>query len=185
MHLNKTVAIINIESGNEEALRQMLEYFGYTVVMYGIGRPQHFIEILEGKMLTNFDFIVISCHGEDGEIVMPELAEYIYYPDEPRGNFGFNEISKYLALKNTCIINTGYTTGDENLAKAFAKNNNTYIAPTDYIEGDSTLMFAVLFFYYLCANIHKLDVEAAYKKASSLDSETNLYIMETNPCPTP
>ena len=184
MHLNKTVAIINIESGNEEALRQMLEYFGYTVVMYEVGRPQHFIDLLAGKLLTKFDFIVISCHGEDGEIIMPELGEDIYYPDEPRGNFGFNEINKYLTWKDTCIISIGCTTGDENLAKAFAKNNNTYIAPTDYIEGDSTLMFAVLFFYYLCSDIHKLDIEAGYKKASSLDSETNYYIMETNPCPT-
>ena len=182
MHMKKNVAIICIEGGNDEALRQALEYFGYLVVMYKVGRPQHFIDILSGKTIMPFDYMIISCHGEhdkqNGEIVMPELGEDIYFPDEPRGNFGLNEIDKYLTLKDTCIICTGCATGHEDMAKAFAKNNNIYIAPNDYIEGDSDLVFVVLLFYYLCSNIHGLDIETAYKKASLLDSETSLYILK-------
>ena len=177
MHLKKTVAIIGIEgNGCGGGLRHVLESFGYLVVMYWVGRPQHFIDILAGKMITKFDFIVIKCHGDDGDIIMPELAEHIYFPDEPRGNFGFNEINKYLALEDTCIINTGCSTGVETMAKAFVKNNNIYIAPNNDIEGDSGLVFVVLFFYYLSSK-YDLDIETAHKKASSLDSETNLYVL--------
>jgi len=177
--MKKTVALIWIEGGEEEILRQTLEYFGYLVLSYKIGRPQHFIDILAGNTSITFDYVIICCHGEDGEIsTMPKLGEDIYFPDEPRGNFGSKEIEKYLSLKDTCIINTGCTTGGcEEMVKAFAKNNNTYIAPNDYIEGDSGLTFVILFFYYLCSNIHGFDIESAYTKASSLDSETNLYVL--------
>ena len=174
----KTVAIVEIEGGGEaEALRQSLENFGYLVVMYGVGRPQHLIDILAGKTIAKFDFIIISCHGEEnGEIIMPELSEDIYFPDEPRGNFGFSEINKYLDLKDTCIIGSGCSLGHEDMARAFAKNNNIYIAPTDEIEGNSALIFVVLFFYYHSSQCG-FDIESAYKKASSLDAETNLYIL--------
>ena len=174
MHMNKTVAIISIEGGLGDELRCVLEYYGYLVVMHYTGRPQRFIELLQGKMITKFDFIIIDCHGDDGDIIMQELHESIYFPDEPRGNFGINEINKYLSWKDTCIINIGCSTGVEKMAKAFVKNNNIYIAPNDDIEGDSDLVFVVLFFYYLTRGF---DIETAYKKASSLDDETSLYIL--------
>ena len=182
MHLKKTIAIIDMgDAGIEaEALRQTTEWFGYIVVIYRIGRPQHFIDILEGKTITQFDFIIISCHGQhgkqNGEIIMPELGEDVYLPDEPRGNFGCNEINKYLALKDTCIINLGCTTGHEDMCNAFAKNGNTYIAPADYIEGNSALAFAVMFFYYIAQ--HGDSFETAYKKASAIDSEANLFVFK-------
>ena len=178
MHLKKTVAIIDMgNTGKEsEALRQSIEFLGYVVVMYLVGRPQHFIDILSGDTITQFDFIIISCHGDDGEIIMPELGEDIYFPNEPRKNFGFNEIDKYLSLENTCIINLGCSTGNENMSKAFAKNNNIYIAPTDEEEGDSGFIFTVLLFY--CIARYGFDIETAYKKASSIDSETNLFMMK-------
>ena len=178
MHLNKTIAIIDMgDVGVEaEALRQSMELFGYIVVIYRIGRPQHFIDILEGKTITKFDFIIIVCHGEDGEIIMPELGEDIYFPDEPRGNFSSRDIEKYLLLKDTCIINLGCTAGHEDISDAFAKNNNTYIASVDYTEGNSAFVFAVMFFYYVAQ--HGYDIETAYKKASAIDSETSLFVFK-------
>jgi len=177
MHTKKLVAIVCLEGcGEGEAIRQALEQFGYLVVMYKIGRPQHFIDILAGKMTVSFDFIILSCHGvegeHNGEILMTELCEDVYFPTEPRGNFGFKEIDKYLALKNTCIINIGCSTGNDIMAKAFAKNNNIYIAPIDDINGG--FIFVALFFYYLNSDI---DIETAYYKASSLDAETGLFAL--------
>lgn len=148
--------------------------------MYGVGRPQHFIDILSGKTIIPFDFMIITCHGEpNGEIIMPELSEEIYFPDEPRGNFGFFEINKYLALKDTCIIGFGCYLGNENMAKAFVNNNNNiYIAPKDAIDGDSGLVFIILLFYYLSSQKYEFDIKIAYKKASSLDDETKLFILK-------
>ncbi|MCL2015351.1 MAG: hypothetical protein FWG68_03780 [Defluviitaleaceae bacterium] len=111
MHINRTVAIISIAGGCANELHSILEYYGYLTVMHHIGRPQHFIELLQGKMLTKFDFIIIDCHGEDGKIIMPELAADIYFPNEPRGNFGATEISKYLSWEDTCVIINGCSTG--------------------------------------------------------------------------
>jgi len=169
---NKTVLIVVLEGCCEgEAVRQTLENFGYIVVNYGIGRPQHLIDILAGKTIMPFDYIIFSCHGDDDGMVMVELGEDIYTPDEPRGNFGPNEINKYLALKDTCIINMGCSTGREDLAKAFAKNGNTYLAPKDDIGNG--FMFVALFFYYLSE--HGLSATEAHQKAAALDEETGLY----------
>jgi hypothetical protein len=149
--------------------------------MYGIGRPQDLIDILEGKMITKFDFIIISGHGEEnGEIIMDELGEDIYFPDEPRGNFGFNEVNKYLTLADTCIIGLGCYFGNEDMAKAFAKNNNIYIAPTDAVDSGG-LVFVILFFYYISEKIYStqcgFDIETAYKKATSVDTMTGLFVL--------
>ena len=178
----KTVAIVDVEdNGCAEQLRQTLESFGYLVVMYGIGRPQDLIDILEGKTITKFDFMIISGHGEEnGEIIMDELGEDIYFPDEPQGNFGFNEINKYLKLTDTCIIGLGCYYGHEDMAKAFAKNNNIYIASTDATD-NGALVFAILFFYYLSEKIYStqcgFDIETAYKKASAIDAMTGSFVL--------
>ena len=179
----KMVAIVDIDSGiNSEALRHTLEDFGYFVIVYGVGRPQDLIDILQGNTITKFDFIIISCHGEEnGDLIMWELGEDIYFPDEPRGNyFGFNEVNKYLALTDTCIIGLGCYLGHEDMAKAFAKNNNIYIAPTDAVDSGG-LVFTILFFYYLSEKIYStqcgFDIETAYKKASAVDAMTGSFIL--------
>ena len=178
----KTVAIVDVEeNGCAEQLRHTLETFGYLVVMYGVGRPQDLIDILAGKMIIKFDFIIISGHGEEnGDIIMSELGEDIYFPNEPRGNFGFNEVNKYLTLTDTCIIGLGCWFGHEDMAKAFARNNNIYIAPTDAI-GNGGLVFTILFFYYHSEKIYSsecgFDIETAYEKASAIDADTGLFVL--------
>ena len=82
------VLIVNIDdTGNEgEALRQVLERMNYSVFMKRMGRPKDLIDILKGDFY-DFDFLILSCHGTDGNIVMPVLGENIYFENEPRGNF--------------------------------------------------------------------------------------------------
>jgi len=158
-------------------MRQALESFGYVVVVHRIGRPQHFIDVLAGDTITQFDYVIIACHGADnGAIIMPELGDSVYYSDEPRGNFGPQEIGRYLALKDTCIIGYGCFLGQKDAAKAFAKNHNVYIAPKDEVDGSSGLVFIILLFCYLACSKHKMDIKAAYKKVSKLDSEIGLFM---------
>lgn len=172
MHLKKTVAIIALEGSYcaAESLRKTLEYFGYFVGMYPIGRPQHFMDILSGKTPFTYDYIVLECHGdEEGKILMGEVHESVLYPHEPRGNFGGEEISQYLTLKDTLIISTGCSTGNEELVKAFVKNGNTYIAPIDDPDGDSGLIYAQSFFYHMTYN--QFNIEDAHNKARNIDAE--------------
>ena len=58
------------------------------------------------------------------------------------------------------------------MGEAFSKQN-TYIAPNDYIEGNSALYFAMSFFY----EMSKEDAQLldAYKTAKSNDNETKMF----------
>ena len=181
----KNIALVNMaDTGSASySTRIALEYFGYFVGWHGIGRPRHLMDILSGKTPCSYDCVLLSCHGDDdGKILMPFMHEELYEPDEPRGNFGFNEVSQCIKLKNTLIINDGCSTGNEALVKAFARNGNTYIAPTDDPEGNSALIFVQLFFYYLCYN--DFNIDEAHKKASGLDEETAMFKLfrEENIC---
>ncbi|MBQ3519344.1 MAG: delta-aminolevulinic acid dehydratase [Clostridia bacterium] len=160
-------------TGNEpEALRQALEYFGFFVAVKYIGRPKDFMAVLGGETVFDPDCIILSCHGEDGEIIMPVLGEAVYEADEPRGNMTASDIDKYLNLRGKLILNLGCTTGEKAMATAFAKQN-TYIASNDYTEGNAALYFAVTLFYELSKD--GVTVADAFKKAKSTDSETRLF----------
>ena len=160
-------------TGNEpEALRQALEYFGFFVAVKYIGRPKDFMAVLGGETVFDPDCIILSCHGEDGEIIMPVLGEAVYEADEPRGNMTASDIDKYLNLRGKLILNLGCTTGEKAMATAFAKQN-TYIASNDYTEGNAALYFAVTLFYELSKD--GVTVADAFKKAKSTDSETQLF----------
>lgn len=169
----KSILILVIGStGNEpEALRQSLEYFGYFVVIKYIGRPNDLISVMIGDFLFDPDCIILSCHGENGEIIMPVLGDDVYEADEPRGNFSASDIDKYLKLKNKLILNLGCTTGEKALAKAFSKKN-TYIASDDYTEGNAALYFAISLFYELSKGT---ELDKSYKIAKATDSETKLF----------
>ncbi|MDR1630292.1 MAG: hypothetical protein LBS36_08810 [Oscillospiraceae bacterium] len=170
-----TVLIVDFGStGNEaEAIRQALELFGYCVVVKHIGRPKDFMDVLEGRVSFGENYIVLSCHGKCGEIEMPVLGKDIYDPFEPKGNFGHNEIVRYLKVKDKCIISLGCKTGTRDLIKAFCRNNNTYIAPVDYVDGNAALLFMIEFFYLLSRK--NMNIKAACEQAHRFDEETMLF----------
>ena len=154
------------------AIRNVLESFGYLVIIYPIGRPQHYFDVLGEKEKLDYDYLIIGCHGDNGKIIVPVLGEDIYYPDECRVNLGFEELQEGVTIRNKTVICTGCTTGSGMLYKAFADNNNTFIAPSDYIEGKSGLLFVVNMFYHLSNDV---SLEDSYILASKIDSETALY----------
>ena len=154
------------------AIRNVLESFGYLVTIYPIGRPQHYFDVLGEKEKLDYDYLIIGCHGDNGKIIVPVLGEDIYYPDECRVNLGFEELQEGVTIRNKTVICTGCTTGSGMLYKAFTDHNNTFIAPSDYIEGKSDLLFVVNMFYHLSNDV---SLEEAYSLASKIDRETALY----------
>lgn len=172
----KNILIVNIsETGNEgEALRQALENMNYFVCMKNTARPRDFMDVLAGKLPFEPDCIIISCHGDDGRIIMPTLSDCLYDDGEPRGDFSAEEVRRFIDISDKLIINLGCETGEKQLASAFSENN-TYIAPTGCVEGSSALFFAIRLFYELASK--KCDVEDAYLKAKETDSETALFSM--------
>ena len=172
----RTVLIIDLnDTGSEtEALRQTLEGFNYFVCVKHIGRPNDFIDVMEGNAPIDPDFVIISCHGDDGKIHMPRLADFVYSDNEPREDFSSAEVERYLKLSQKTIINLGCTTGEENLAKAFSKNN-VYIAPCDYIEGTAALFFTLRLFYEMTSKDR--NVRSAYMTARETDDETRQFCL--------
>src|SRR5690606_12320614 len=91
-----TVTIVSCETGNEYALiREALESYSVRVIHEPIGRPYDFIDFLTGETYFESDFVIFAFHGEGGKFYMPELGESVYEEDEPRSNFGVEEITRY------------------------------------------------------------------------------------------
>ena len=170
----KRVLILNGEGAALEniAIRSVLEYFGYIVIMCNIGRPQDYFDVFGGKHNFNYDYLIIGCHGDDGKIIVPILGENVYYQNEWRNNIGYEELQGLVKIKDKTVICTGCTTGAGELYKEFNRNNNTFVAPTDYIEGNGSLLFIVNLFYHLS---NGLSFKDSFAIASSIDTETKLY----------
>lgn len=169
-NIKNNVLLVTIgNTGNEsETLRQALESFGFRILRINIGRPNDFIDVLEDKIEFKYDYLIISCHGDQGKIIMDKLDESIYTKNEPKNDFGADEFNKYLNIRDKTIINTGCTTGNKSLANVITSRKNVYIAPNDYINGDSMVLFTILFFY----NLKKEnDIVKAYNLSKSFYKE--------------
>lgn len=169
------ILIIALDGGDTEvvALRSVLEYFGAFVTVKWIGRPRELMDVFNGKLPLVPDYVIISGHGDEGGFIMNKLGENVYEPDEPRGNFTPKEVEKFLRIKSI-VLSTCCTTGGATMSDIFRKGGCTYIAPADYVEGNSALMFAIRFFYEVLQN--KASVELAFESARETDDETKLFI---------
>ncbi len=84
-----------------------------------------------------YDYLIISAHGDEGKICMPELAEQIYEADEPRGDLNADTVEAHLKIKGKVIISLCCTGGMEPMATVF---QGTYLyRSSDYIDGNAAL----------------------------------------------
>lgn len=175
----QNILIVNLsDTGNEaEALRQTLERMNFFFGVKNIGRPKDFINVLSGETPFNPDCIIISCHGDNGKIIMPMLGESVYFKDEPRGDFSSEEITQFLKISKKTIVNLGCTTGSNDIATAFSANN-TYIAPWDYVDSNAALFFTIKLFYELTSK--QCAIKDAYLSARETDNETQLFCLYQN-----
>jgi hypothetical protein len=162
------------------AIRATLEYFGARVFTYWVGRPYDLIDILSGKDLyPNTDTIVLCFHGEEGQLIMPELEESVYEPGEPKSNFGPEEIRRFARLAGKTVISTGCSAGNVETAQAFLDSGcEIYIGPNDYPDGNDALMFVLRLFYDLIQN--NRSVKEAFQNAKSLDAEMDMFQLYEN-----
>lgn len=177
--MNNNVLILDFgNTGNEvEAIRQCLEYFGYDVFKYSIGRPNDFIKILSDKYAIDYKYLIISCHGIDEKIIMPKLGEEIYTENEPKQDFTSEDIKKYIKLKNKIIINTGCSTGASiEVKNAFVNDSNYYISPNGYPEASSALIFIINLFYQLKNN----SLDNSFENSKNIDEETSIFEISKN-----
>ncbi|MFN8355847.1 MAG: hypothetical protein U0Y10_15425 [Spirosomataceae bacterium] len=171
---SSTIGLVSIGDVGQEpmALRGALEYMGFRIVYYPIGRPSDFVAVLNGKALyPDIQTLILSSHGHRGAIVMPQLDPSLYLAGEPQGDFDNDLIQTYGHLPLFTVLATGC--GLSTLASGFQQIGcSHYLSATDYVEGNASLLFVVLFFYERSKGS---SVEQAFQKASSLDSETQLF----------
>lgn len=170
----KAVDIIVLDTGCEApAIREALEGFNIQTRMHYIGNVKHLISLLRSHDYLH-KTIIISCHGEQGRMVLPELAQELERSMPYKRRLTSSDLLEFLNLKGHTVINTGCGLGHDEFAASFlAKGSKNYIGATDYIEGSAGLMFVIAFCYFYFSEGTTIDV--AFDKAYNLDNETKLF----------
>ncbi len=157
------------------ALRQTLEYFGYEVFTKWIGRPNDFINFLKGELFDReINLFILCIHGQNKKFVMPKLSKKIYFEGEVQTNIGYEIIDSNLFLKDKIIISTACAVGSPKMGKTFTKNNCTFIASKDDVEGNAVLLFVQMFMYNL---LIFTDVDKSFKSCNNFDKEMATFKM--------
>ena len=172
-YMNKSVDLIVIESPLEAvALRSVLEWWGVQVNLHLIGKAQDIVDVFQNKTLS--PYICIEGHGERDGFLLPELAEAIakrQLYDRVLTSLNLREFMKFAGQH---VLSLACGTGTQEMGKVFLEQGAaSYIGPSDYPEGDASLMYALSFYYgHFVSN---LSIEKAHKKAKSIDSETGMF----------
>ncbi len=156
--------ILEVGTGEAHALRYAAEYWGAFVTLTWVGNSGQIVEYFSHH--PEHDLIIISGHGDEHGLLLPELAE------EVRSRYPFNELIRpedfahFLRLAGNTVINTSCLGGMHQLAEVFLQHGAAYyIGPTDYPEGSASLMYVLDFLYnYL---LHGQHVEEAHRKAAN------------------
>ena len=161
--------LLVIDTGLEaHALRSAAEAWEAEVTVTWVGNSRQIVEYLSQSPLH--EVIVISGHGDERGLLLPELAEEI------RSRYPYHEVIRpqdfadFLQLQRNTIINTVCLGGMPSLAQVFLdRGASSYIGAIDYPEGATVLMYLFEFFYsYLCNN---QSVEKAHLEASNHDDD--------------
>lgn len=72
-----------------QSIRATLEYFGARVFTYWVGRPSDLTDILSGRDLyPNTDTIILSFHGDEGQLIMQSWKKASTNRRNLRGTLG-------------------------------------------------------------------------------------------------
>ena len=141
------IDLIDVESGEAVALRGVLELLGVRVRRFPVGQARHLVRALGGE--ASAPYVVLSCHGDEGRVLLPELAGEIERFQPVHGSIGPDELRRIAKLSPAAVvISTGCDTGTEELASAcFDGGAAAYVAPSGAPFGYASA-FAPLFLFY-------------------------------------
>jgi hypothetical protein len=110
------------------AIRAGLEEMGVRVNLFPVGQARHLVAILSGRESTA-PYLILDAHGDDGRIVLPELAPEVAAAQPFKGYLGPAELATFVPLPGRVVIGLGCTTGAGPLAGAFLDGGcDAYIA---------------------------------------------------------
>lgn len=174
IHQIQAVDILILDTGLEaNSLRSTLEAFGIQVRMHYLGNVKHLISLLSNKNFLH-PVIVLSCHGENGNILIPGLAPEIEIDMPYHGMLTAGDLDHFVSLQGQVVISTGCCLGHLAMAQSFLKNGAaSYVGASDYIEGNAALLSTItLLYFYLCKGMPLID---AFNKIKQIDEHTNTF----------
>jgi hypothetical protein len=165
------VEVVDVESGEAEAVRAGLEAFGTRVRLTRVGQGRHLTSALGGG--TDAEFVVLLCHGDEGSIVLPELAEELQQYQQLHTRVAPDDVRSFARLDGQVVIATGCDTGDPALAEAFLDcGAEAYVAPAGGPFRYASV-FAVLFLFYELAG--KRSLADAVDRLRAHDDELSMW----------
>ncbi|MFF7072022.1 hypothetical protein [Streptomyces pseudovenezuelae] len=141
------VDLIDLEGGFARPLRDGLDVFGVQVNYLRVGQPRHLVAALDGTRPIA-PYVILSCHGDEGRILMDDVAEELARFQPFNGAVGPEHVREHFRLPGSVTLVTGCDTGDPALAEAFLDAGaGIYVAPRGAPFGYASV-FAPLFFFY-------------------------------------
>ncbi|MBF6174437.1 hypothetical protein [Nocardia blacklockiae] len=151
------VDLLDIGDSSARVLRSALEELGIRVNYLPIGQPRHVIAALGGDHPIA-PYVIVSCHGDSGSIILPELGGTVADAQPFVDRMGPEQVERYLRIPGSVVISTGCETGEPALAQAFLRAGaGSYFAPTDAPDGYAAFVAVLLMFYELTEGRELLD----------------------------
>jgi hypothetical protein len=157
-------------TGQGVTLRPMLECFGIQVELCRVGQARHLAAALSAPEVP---FVIVECHGDDGVIVLDELAEEVqrFQPFGPRVTP--DDVRRISELHGATVIATGCQMGEEQMADAFLDGGaEAYVAPTGAPFGYASVFAPALLFYELTEG---RGIDAAVDRMRAHDDELAMW----------
>lgn len=152
------VELVDVESGEGDALRSGLEQFGIRVHRTPVGQSRHLVAALAAPRTP---YVLLLCHGDEGSILLPELAEEVERYQPYHGRITPADLREFAHLDGATVIATGCDTGHPDLARAMLDcGASAYVAPVDAPFGYASY-FAPVFLFYELTQLRDLDQAVA------------------------
>ncbi len=143
----RTLHILASGTGHEaHAIRLAAECWDVTVTATWIGNSQQIVDYFAA--CPQHDLIIISGHGDERGLLLPELAVEIQHCYPHNDVIRAADFRTFLRLDGAIVISLACMGGSPALADAFLDcGARAYIGPTDYPTGSAALMYALDFIY--------------------------------------
>ena len=143
-------------SATTSAIRSSLEACDVRVNLFQVGQARHVVSVLSGREGSS-EFVIMDCHGADGNILLPDLSEEIEARQPFHGVLTADDLRSIVDLPGRTVLSTGCQTGNNELAQAFLDGGcDAYIGPAGGPFGHGAL-FAIVWIFYELTQMRSLD----------------------------
>jgi hypothetical protein len=165
------VHLVDVESGSGSVLRDMLEAFGIRVHRSLVGQARHLVAALDDAV--GAPYVVLACHGDEGSIVLPELAPEVERWQPYHRRLAPEDLRAVARFDGSVVIATGCETGDPALVRAVLDcGASAYVAPTGAPFGYASVFAPALLFYELTEG---RTLEQAVARLRAHDDELDMW----------